>query len=116
MIKEASTLCAWCGRPFQERQTGGRTQRFCRPSCRRSFHAAVRSWALDAIADGTLTLAEVRSGAVATRALLPTAISPAPVGEVPRQLSAPVVPRVDSRYAQQEFERLLARTIADRRR
>ena len=61
MTKAALTLCAWCGGPYQERQTGGRTQRFCRPSCRRAFHTAVRSWALDAIADGTLTLAEVRS-------------------------------------------------------
>jgi hypothetical protein len=80
MTKAALTLCAWCGRPYQERRTGGRTQRFCRPSCRRSFHAAVRAWALDAIAHGTLTLAEVRSGAAATRALLPTAMSQVPVG------------------------------------
>jgi hypothetical protein len=83
MTKAALTLCAWCGRPYQERRTGGRTQRFCRPSCRRSFHAAVRAWALDAIAHGTLTLAEVRSGAAATRALLPTAMSQVPVGGRP---------------------------------
>jgi len=44
-------------------------QRFCRPSCRRSFHAVVRTWALDAIADGTLSIEEIRSGAPATRAL-----------------------------------------------
>jgi hypothetical protein len=110
MTKAALTLCAWCGRPYQERRTGGRTQRFCRPSCRRSFHAAVRAWALDAIAHGTLTLAEVRSGAAATRALLPTAMSQVPVGD------APVAPCADSRFGQEEFERLLARTIADRRR
>ena len=80
MTKTSLTLCAWCGRPYQERQTGGRTQRFCRPSCRRSFHAAVRAWALDAIAHGTLTLAEVTSGAAATRALVPAATSPVSVG------------------------------------
>ena len=91
MIKAARTLCAWCGRSFQERQTGGRRQRFCRPSCRRAFHTVVRSWALDAIADGTLTLTEVRSGAVATRALLPTAMSPEPVGEAAPQYLASVI-------------------------
>jgi hypothetical protein len=47
----------------------GRAQRFCRPSCRRAFHASVRSWALDAIADGTMTIAEIRNGAPATRTL-----------------------------------------------
>jgi len=61
--------CCWCDRPFEPRQTGGRMQRFCRPSCRRSFHAVVRTWALDAIADGTLSIEEIRSGAPATRAL-----------------------------------------------
>ena len=61
--------CAWCDRPFRARQSGGRAQRFCRPFCRRAFHAAVRSWALDAISDGTLTLAEIRNKGPATRAL-----------------------------------------------
>src|SRR6516165_3976529 len=98
MTREVPTLCAWCGRPFQERQTGGRAQRFCRPSCRRSFHAAVRSWALDAIADGTLTVAEIRNGAVATRALLPTTTSPVPVGEAPWRHSTSEALRADSRY------------------
>ena len=61
--------CPWCDRPFRPRQSGGRAQRFCRLSCRRAFHAAVRSWALDAIADGNLTIEEVRNGAPATRTL-----------------------------------------------
>jgi hypothetical protein len=67
MIEQPS--CPWCDRPFRARQTGGRMQRFCRPACRRAFHAVVRTWALDAIADGTLSIEEIRSGASAARAL-----------------------------------------------
>jgi hypothetical protein len=67
MIKLPS--CPWCDRPFQVQHTGGRAQRFCQPSCRRAFHAAARKWALDAIADGVVTIAEIRNGAPATRAL-----------------------------------------------
>jgi len=117
MTKTSLTLCAWCGRPYQERQTGGRTQRFCRPSCRRSFHAAVRAWALDAIAHGTLTLAEVTSGAAATRALVPAATSPVSVGEAPWQHSASEASRADSPYTRQrDLETLMAHAIAMRRR
>lgn len=69
MTEETPTSCVWCEGPFRARLTGGRAQRFCRPSCRRAFHAAVRSSALDAIGDGTLTLAEIRNHGPATRAL-----------------------------------------------
>ncbi len=62
--------CVWCNRPFRARGGGGRPQRFCRPSCRRSFHAAARAWALNAIENGALTVADIRSGFAATRALL----------------------------------------------
>ena len=64
-------FCSWCNRPFRARQSGGRAQQFCRPSRRRAFHAAARSWALDAIAKGVLTLADLKNGLPATRALLP---------------------------------------------
>jgi hypothetical protein len=37
-------------------------------SCRRAFHAAARTWALDAIVDGTLTIVEITNDAPATRA------------------------------------------------
>ncbi len=60
--------CVWCNRPFPARE-GGRAQRFCRQSCRRAFHAAARSWVLDAITRGVLTIADIRSGLPATRAL-----------------------------------------------
>jgi hypothetical protein len=62
-------VCFWCHRPFRTRRTGGRSQRFCRPSCRRALHTATRSWALNAIESGALTVADIRSGLPATRAL-----------------------------------------------
>ena len=70
--------CFWCNRPFRARRTGGRSQRFCRPSCRRSFHAAARLWALKAIENGALTVADIRNGLPATRALLLAVEEPAP--------------------------------------
>jgi len=60
--------CSWCDRLFKARKTGGRAQRFCRPHCRRAFHAAARRWALDAIGAGVLSLDEVKKGFAATRA------------------------------------------------
>jgi len=72
--------CVWCNRPFPARE-GGRAQRFCRPSCRRAFHTAARSWALNAIESGALTVADIRSGLPATRALLGHRESPMPVVE-----------------------------------
>jgi len=56
------SFCYWCVRPFRLRRTGGRAQRFCRPNCRRQFHAAARRWALDAIGAGALTLADLKQG------------------------------------------------------
>jgi hypothetical protein len=67
-----SISCAWCGRPFRTRQSGGRTQRFCHPACRRNFHAAVRRWGLDVIGSGALTIADIQSGPPTTRALPPS--------------------------------------------
>jgi hypothetical protein len=63
--------CPWCDRPFRARHSGGRAQRFCRPLCRRKFHAAVRAWAVDAIARGALTVGDLKNEPVATRTLPP---------------------------------------------
>ena len=62
-------ICPWCSRPFRSRRTGGRSQRFCRPICRRQFHAAARRWAVDMIDAGNLTVADLKNGRVATCAL-----------------------------------------------
>ena len=55
-----ATCCDWCGGTFKPRSTGGKQQRFCSPNCRQSFHAALRSWAVGALADGRLTMADLK--------------------------------------------------------
>jgi hypothetical protein len=74
--------CSWCDRTFRPRQ-GGRAQRFCRPSCRRAFHAAARSWVLAGLAAGHIAISDVKNGPLATRALPGSAISPFPTHEGP---------------------------------
>ena len=84
-MAENSTLgtCLWCGRGFTPRATGGKTQRFCRPRCRRAFDAAGRRWIAVALTSGALTIAHLKSPLKndlrATRALLPGAVSPVAV-------------------------------------
>ena len=82
--------CPWCDRPFRPRQDGGKQQKFCRSSCRRAFHGAARAWVLDAIASGALTLADIRSGSAATRALLSEA-----EGTLPRVRHRPMILRLE---------------------
>ena len=81
--------CMWCGKGFAPRVSGGKPQMFCHEVCRRAFDAAGRRWVAEAIAAGTLTLDALRNGAVTTRALLPEAVSPAPVSEPQKPLAAP---------------------------
>jgi hypothetical protein len=47
--------CAWCGRAFAPRTTGGTEQRFCRAACRNAFWSAARSWVLVAFESGLLS-------------------------------------------------------------
>ena len=87
------TKCLWCGRNFTPRTTGGHAQRFCRLPCRRAYDAAGRRFVAEAIACGLLSLDQIRNGAAATRALLPGAISPAPITPPhPVHSAAPVAP------------------------
>jgi hypothetical protein len=81
--------CSWCEGLFRPRQSGGREQKFCRPSCRRAFHAAGRTWMLDRIASGALILADIRSGSAATRAVVSET-----EGTPPRVRHRPVVLRL----------------------
>jgi len=50
------TSCAWCGRAFKPRATGGKAQQFCHPACRRALDTACRRWIAAALASGTLTI------------------------------------------------------------
>ena len=82
--------CLWCSKAFVPRKDGGKPQVFCRPACRRGFDAAGRRWVAEAIATGTLSLGALRNGPGATRALVPTAISPVPISASPNP--TPVAP------------------------
>jgi hypothetical protein len=62
--------CLWCGASFVPRTDGGKPQRFCGPACRRALDAAGRRWIAEALADGAVTLADLKSGPSTTRALL----------------------------------------------
>ena len=75
-----------------------------RPSCRRAFHGAARAWALDAIANCVMTVADLKIGLAATRALVPAAFSGSPLPEHP--LSAVPQPPTDE-AAQQEASRAI---------
>ena len=74
--------CSWCGRQFTPRLTGGRDQRFCRPSCRRALHAAARAWVLAEIAAGRLNLGAIKNRLPAPCALTAMSESPSPALDV----------------------------------
>ena len=57
--------CPWCESTFIPRTTGGHPQRFCLATCREKFHAAGRTWVTVAVAEGRLSVAELK-GAVST--------------------------------------------------
>jgi hypothetical protein len=66
---EGGLHCFWCGRAFTPRATGGHPQTFCKPACRRAFHAEARTWVLAELAAGHIAISEVKNGSAATRAL-----------------------------------------------
>jgi len=116
MAEAASTVCQWCDGPFRVRR-GGSPQRFCGSRCRTAFWSALRRWGERAVAAGILTINDIKKADPAACTLLPGRVSPVSVDEMPPQRLGPAAPRADSRYTRQEdFERLLARTIAARRR
>jgi hypothetical protein len=61
--------CLWCSRPFEPHR-GGSPQRFCGRECRTAFWSALRRWGDQAIADGVLTIAELKDGTPAACTLL----------------------------------------------
>ena len=52
--------CLWCNEEFTRRQNGGSRQRFCQSKCRAKFHKAARIWTEREIAEGRLTIEELR--------------------------------------------------------
>jgi hypothetical protein len=61
--------CSWCGRQFSPRTSGGREQIYCTVTCRRAYDAAARTWVRLAIAEGYLTVADLKRVSASTRAL-----------------------------------------------
>jgi hypothetical protein len=84
--------CLLCDRPFQARRTGGTPKKFCSPAHRNAFHTAARKWAEKAVADGRITLDDLKRDPAAST-LLPPAFSVSPVpltvrrGAVPQALA-----------------------------
>jgi len=51
--------CSWCGQAFTPRR-GGSQQTYCRAACRAAYHKAARQGCERAIADGRLTVQDLR--------------------------------------------------------
>jgi hypothetical protein len=83
-----SKLCEWCEQPFRARR-GGSPQRFCGARCKKMYWSAVRGFGERALANGILTMADIRTG-IAVACTLPQRtelLSPLP--ETSRSNSAP---------------------------
>jgi len=53
-------ICAWCERPFSQRKSGGKPQKFHRESCRRKFDAAIRDLGRRLLDEGGVALEILR--------------------------------------------------------
>jgi hypothetical protein len=119
MAEAAPIMCRWCERQFRARRAGS-PQRFCGAKCRIAYWTALRRWGERAIAAGILTIADLRNGAAEACTLIPGAVRSARVAPAPEEIRHPHrAPRETPEslsQRQQDFERLLAETIALRRR
>ncbi len=52
--------CLWCDNTFTPRSTGGHAQKFCSVRCREEFHEAGRAWVAAAVAEGRLSVADLK--------------------------------------------------------
>jgi hypothetical protein len=55
--------CLWCGASFTAKKVGANLKRFCTPLCKNEFHSASRHWAEQALADGRLSLNDLKAPA-----------------------------------------------------
>ncbi len=53
--------CLWCNRPFEAKTVGAHAKKFCQTSCKNRFHRAARLWAEQAIANGKLSVVDIRA-------------------------------------------------------
>ncbi len=52
--------CAWCGRSFMARRSGGKSQRFCGATHRWQFWGAARDWAARAVEAGFVSYDDLK--------------------------------------------------------
>ena len=55
--------CFWCGAEFSAKTVGANPKKFCSEKCRNCLHSAARRWAERALADGRLSLKDLRDSA-----------------------------------------------------
>jgi hypothetical protein len=79
-------FCSWCGHTFEIRR-GGKRQRFCGEACRIAFHRGCRVWAMRAVDEGRLTMAEIKKASAATYTFLPEGKRPYGSPSSPNALS-----------------------------
>ncbi len=53
--------CFWCGAEFSAKKVGANPKRFCSARCKNRFHSAARRWVARALADGRISLADLRA-------------------------------------------------------
>jgi hypothetical protein len=75
--------CLWCCTPFKPRTDGGKAQRFCRALCRNAFYAACRTWAVQGVLDGALSLEAIGKASPATCTLATAQSCPPGTGGSP---------------------------------
>ena len=58
---QEARACLWCIAALPKGPNRGSKRRFCSSACRAAFHIACRSWAVQAILDGRLTVDAIRN-------------------------------------------------------
>ena len=53
--------CLWCGAALGSASHPGSERRFCSAKCRQALHGACRSWAVQAVYEGRLSLDAIRN-------------------------------------------------------
>ena len=79
-----TSLCLWCGQPFEPRE-GGKPQRFCQPTHRRAFDKAARAYVVWAIKTGRLSRTELRDTVQNQRGVAPDGQVAASGSPAPRE-------------------------------
>ena len=74
----SETACLWCGENFTVARRHGSERRFCSTAHRRAFDQGARAWVREAIAVGTLTIAELQKAPGKARALRTGQAAPGP--------------------------------------